>query len=263
MSSSASKWKDLAAQAEEQPRSAVPAMLVTGVVVGGMMALTLPFIVMPAVGKNLPYMATPAVKMQRALNFLQQHNYAKADTTSSTTTARATGKQRQRRTFLDLGSGDGDAVYQAVKLVDNKSTGTPYYQSCTGVELNSTLYLLSSVRRAFFWTREERARSTFVCRDFWHLPDHMLREADTVLIFGIQPLMRPFSETLALHIRPGTHVLSYRFHLPVVQSSMVENCDIGASLPNTTAGKNVDPLLQATLIYDEDEMRIYECTASH
>lgn len=236
------------------------AMIVAGMAVTGMMALTLPFVLLPATGKHLPYMATPATKLKKALQFIQQQRNSSqqmefttnTNTTSSAATAANCTPRRDRFcSFLDLGSGDGEAVYQAAQLVDG-NTGKPYYSQCTGVELNSTLYLLSNLRRTLCWTRDQRRRSNFVCRDFWKIPDPIIRESDTILIFGISSLMQPLSEKLARTCQTGTHVLSYRFPLPVANNAISSNNekDISASL------------LRAKLIYDIDEMRIYECEST-
>jgi hypothetical protein len=238
---------------EDEPknRSAALAMMIAGATVAGMMALTMPFVIMPASGKNLPYMATPAVKLKRALQFLQQRHIP-------TTTNRTSGNSNHsQRTFLDLGSGDGEAVYQAVQLMENNTNGKPYYAHCTGVELNSTLFLLSNIRRALFWTSDHRARSSFACRDFWKLPNETIRTADTILIFGIQPLMLPLSVKLAQTSSAGTHVLSYRFQLPVLDHA--RDADDRTATPSITEQSSSPLLLQAKLIYEEDEMRIYEC----
>lgn len=196
-----------------------------------LVALTVPFVFLPTSKKAmLPYMATPSAKLRQALQFI-------ADTTTS-------AKGQRRRTFLDLGSGDGESVKVALSILHPHSRA-PMFQHATGVELNSTLWLLSNLRR-LFWNADQRARSSFVCRDFWK--SH-LQTIDTILIFGVQPLMVPLSVKLAKECRPGTHVLSYRFPLPLRGSS-----------PPTTATTNDGPLLlHAKLVYDKEEMRIYEC----
>jgi hypothetical protein len=177
-------------------------------------------------------MATPGYKIRRALEFVQQNRKRQLLRVSS---ASASSQQPSdctppRRSFIDLGSGDGEGVYQAIR-------DDACYDEAVGVELNTTLYLLSQFRRYFYWTRDQRRRSRFLRRDFFTVD---LSRADTCLIFGVTPLMADISRTLRRQMPPGTYVLAYRFTLPL---ATVEAPD----------------LLQATVVYDEEEMRVYEC----
>ena len=233
---------------------------IAGTTVLGMVALTVPFVVLPTARKGLPYMATPAHKLKRALEVIRQRR--RRLLLKSHKNVDDSSLQQPRRVFVDLGSGDGEGVYQAVKLLDDENSrpdkdGSPpsyYYSSCIGIELNMTLDLLSNLRRLLFWSRPERARSQFQCRDFWTNTTSLLRTADTVLIFGVAPLMQPLSVMLRANgLRRGTHVVSYRFPLPVVATAKKGDDD-----DENNVNKD-NSLLRATLIYDEEEMRIYEC----
>lgn len=284
------EWSDsVPGPASKSPQpvkpSLVPALLVTGAVFGGILALTLPFVALPAwLGHSLPYMATPAKKVERALLFLRRLrrqrptlmlNHPSAASVSATSINTKTNTNS--RSFLDLGSGDGETVYQAVQQVfadDNGKTTSPYYSKCTGIELNSSLYLVSMVRRAFFWTPCQRRRSRFYCRDFFRTPASLIQESDTIFVFGIPSLMDSVSQMLALQkIRPGTHIICYRFTLPVqlptddgttpclsntYQSDAVKQMKRMPS-EKTVQSAALSPRVYATLIYDEEEMRIYEC----
>ena len=230
---------------------------IAGTTVLGMVALTVPFVVLPTARKGLPYMATPAHKLKKALEVIRQRRLLKRHKNVDDSSL-----QQPRRVFVDLGSGDGEGVYQAVKFFDDEnsqpdkddSPPSYYYSSCIGIELNMTLYLLSNFRRLLFWSRPERARSQFQCRDFWTNTTSLLRTADTVLIFGVAPLMQPLSVMLRANgLRRGTHVVSYRFPLPVVATAKKGDDD-----DENNVNKD-NSLLRATLIYDEEEMRIYEC----
>jgi hypothetical protein len=229
---------------DERLRRLWNAGLLAGSVVAGSIALIAPFVVPSrSIGHSkryfLPYMATPKDKVKQALDHTiriiasanAEPAYNLSDVRTSPTLASDTSIQRQRpRIFVDLGSGDGEAVRQAVLAG---------YDRAVGLELNYTLYLLSQVRRFVFWSAVERQRSQFLCQDLF---TYRLAEADTVMIFGIQPLMRSISSKLAKECRPGTTVLSYRFELPV-----------------TSADKDVDDsLLDAQVIYYEQEMRVYQ-----
>lgn len=171
-----------------------------GSVVLGTLALTAPFLSR----SPLPYMATPAGKVRRALESVKS----------------------KRHKFVDLGSGDGEAVYQATQVG---------YRQSVGVELNWTLVSLAQLRR-LLWTADERSRSTFHRQDLFQ---YNLSDADTVLIFGVNPLMVPISRKLAAECRAGTHILSYRFKLPLYDNEATND------------------LLDADIVYDHEEMVVY------
>ena len=173
--------------------------------VGLMVGLTAPFVFTKSA---LPYMATPKEKVSRALKFL---------------------KKGESGVFVDLGSGDGEAVYQAAKIG---------YRAL-GMETNFTLWAFSSLRRQLFWSSAERARSSFVWGNMfdYHLDKDL--QANTVMIFGVTPMMKSLSEKLALECPSGTHVLSYRFAIPLKHEEQPQ-------------------LLNAKIVYDQQEMRIYE-----
>lgn len=165
--------------------------------------LTAPFVLSRSA---LPYMATPGKKIHHALRYLDKG---------------------QKGIFVDLGSGDGEAVYQAAKLG----------YTAIGVELNFTLWAFSSLRRALFWSSFERERSTFVWSNFF---DYNLKDANTIFLFGVAPMMKSLSQKIKSEVKPKTDILSYRFALPLADD-----------------GEN--GLLEADIIYDRQEMRIYRC----
>jgi hypothetical protein len=264
---------------QRQETPPVMALLVAGSVVGGVLFLTLPFIVLPFIrGQTLPYMATPVKKLRHAFRFIQQQQQHNFYHHTGDTRNVPLHRQRQRH-FLDLGSGDGETIYQALRLLNTQNAsdetepqppggGTSsekhekhlayYYNCCTGVELNTTLYLWSWWRRTLFWTKQERSRATFLCRDMFHpssLSIHnnntnanLIHHAHTIFIFGIPALMSSISHLLVRHqCQPGTYIICYRFPLPI-DDCRAENLN--------------QPCLPATLIYEKDEMRIYECSTS-
>ena len=94
---------------QEQKNRSLIAAGFAGTTVLGVVALTVPFVFLPTARKGLPYMATPAHKLQKALQFLQQRG--RSHTNNS--------RPPQQRVFVDLGSGDGEGVYQAVQLADH------------------------------------------------------------------------------------------------------------------------------------------------
>jgi hypothetical protein len=182
----------------------VYAAIAAGATVFGTMALIAPFVVSRS---KLPYMATPSGKVRRALNYLQKNGHA-------------------CHVFADLGSGDGEAVYRAAQAG---------YRRAVGIELNYTLAGLAKMRR-LFWTKNERKRTSFYCQDMFH---YDIRAADTVMVFGVKPLMQSLSAKLKRECQPGAHVMSYRFRLPLCEEKSDTN------------------LLRAKIIYDVEEMRIY------
>jgi hypothetical protein len=149
--------------------------------IGATLALTAPFVVLKT---PLPYMATPAKKVKRALSSLP-----------------AIAK---RGTFVDLGSGDGTTLYQA------HCAG---FQRAIGYEVNWTLWGISQLRRTLFWGQGARQTVEIYCRDFF--ASSLPNDTSTVMVFGVTPLMKPLSMKLAKETRPGVFVLSYRFVLPI------------------------------------------------
>jgi hypothetical protein len=316
-------------------------LTIASVTVGTTLLLTAPFVF---VKSPLPYMVSPAHKIRRALHFshhyilrqrqLQQRSPIHTDRSSKQVIktgkeVSSSGKEGERVSsllFVDLGSGDGEAVYQAIRSRQNNEgvhsalcndscsidrnceyfapstlrpvnfdespgSATPqclswslpsYFTHAIGIEINYTLYLVSQIRRWCFWSRTEHERSTLLCGDFLrpkpalrdiralkvhpaketYASNPVLRHADVVYLFGVQPLMKPLSMLLANDCGPGTLVLSYRFRLPLANGGDAR--DSGMSEKNhhgTQRGYSGadDRLLHARIIYDHQEMRIYEC----
>ena len=176
-----------------------------GTIVIGVFGLKAPFVFTKS---RLPYMATPATKIRKALQHL--------------------GKEKKPGLFVDLGSGDGEGVYQAAKFGYN----------AVGIELNFTMWALSSIRRRLFWTAAERSRSKLLWSDLF---EYDLRDANAVMIFGVTPLMKPLSQKISSQCKSGTDILSYRFSLPLAHDKKTQN------------------LMKGAMIYDHEEMRIYRC----
>jgi len=190
----------------------------------GTLALTYPFVFSRS---PLPYMATPGAKLKKALAFIQKLN-----------------KQKQLN-FVDLGSGDGEAILQAAKLG---------FQNSTGVELNFTLWSISKFRLFRNLTSKERKNTKIIWGDLFIQP---LNEANAVLVFGVTPLMRQISQKLRKECLPGTYVLSYRFVLPTATSLAVKKDDEDG---DRDGDEDEDgSLFNAEIVYDKEEMRIYKC----
>lgn len=209
--------KDRTIQDPSNPNKTV-ALTTVAVVFGGTIALVAPFVFLSSTKARpfSPYIATPSRKLRRAFNFI-------ASTTSPS----------KRRMFLDLGSGDGESVYQAVQQQTREHQ--PLFHTAVGVELNSTLYFLSQLRRYSSWKTDERRRSTFYCRDMWKFQDQ-LSDYDTIFVSQIPAVQSRLGKMIAQECNPGTFLLSYRFH-----------------------GMMDDEELRAKLIYDDEEhLRIYQ-----
>lgn len=212
-----------------------------GGTVAGILAVTAPF-VWTQIRSPLPYMATPGRKVAAAMKYLSKQNYKNDD--------------KKQWIFVDWGSGDGEAVLQAAKYCDR----------AVGIELNATLYWISQLRRTLLLTssssRNYFPKTWFLYGDIFSteikellhlLPSETsesttIRTDVTIMMFGVQPLMESLSEKVVKDIqacgtRVGTvHVLSYRFLLPVEADSLR---DLSA--------------LKGRMVYDQEEMRIYEC----
>jgi len=123
----------------------------------------------------------------------------------------------------------------------------------------------------------------------WKMKIH---DADAVMIFGVKPLMGDIANKIERECQPGTFVMSYRFHIPTRtrdrsssssrshkvsdDDNVDDNDDDGAKDDSITgkkifskagakilgspgsAANNDDGKLGADLVYDKDEMRIYE-----
>ncbi|GFH61815.1 hypothetical protein CTEN210_18291 [Chaetoceros tenuissimus] len=179
-----------------------------------------PFITMQ-LRSSLPYMATPRRKILAALKEISKRKESQSSAPN------------QQFKYYDLGSGDGETVLAAA------STGW----KATGIELNSTLWGISSLRRLFS-PLSIRSRSAFIYGDIWK---NSIRDADAVMIFGVKPLMPAIAEKIGNECDPGTFVMAYRFHVPICSSEQVNE-----------KGEIRDGSLEADLIYDEEEMRIYQ-----
>jgi hypothetical protein len=194
--------------------------------------------------KSAPYMATPGHKIRHALQFL---NKTKTKTHhANQTQSSSSSSQPPPPVFVDLGSGDGQAVYEAARLG---------YRAI-GIEFNWTLWAISSLRRRLFWTSQERALSSFRRQDF--ISYNNLKEADTVMIFAIPKTMPILGTKIQLECRPGTDILAYRFGIPLAVDKN-DGKDNGDAHPTGSSQGNDDDDIRlcADLIYDREDMRIY------
>ena len=188
----------------------------------GTIALVSPFVFMQ-IKSPLPYMATPRRKIINALEFIKSQHQQK--------------DIRFKPRYFDLGSGDGETVLAA---------GSMNWRA-TGFELNSTLYLISKAR----WLMTPhviRKNCDFRYGDMWK---QNIGDADAVMIFGVKPLMPKIAHKIQSECRTGTFVLSYRFHIPLMNGND-HKVKLGQNEVKGSAG-----FLNADLVYDEEDMRVY------
>mmetsp|Transcript_21468 Transcript_21468/g.26339 ORF Transcript_21468/g.26339 Transcript_21468/m.26339 type:complete len:270 (-) Transcript_21468:33-842(-) len=233
----------------------------------GTILLISPFVVMQ-LRSPLPYMATPRKKVIVALEEIskrkKQASYnnsssgRSSNSTNNNTKSPSPSTKIKKLKYYDLGSGDGETVLAAA------SSGW----KSTGIELNSTLWGLSSIRRLFS-SKHIRQDSNFIWGDMW---SQSIYDADAVMIFGVKPLMPMIAKKVSNECRPGTYILSYRFLIPCITTNRdqngstlnksssnsferkknnVDGCDVDADVDD---GKK----LNADLIYNKEDMRIYE-----
>jgi SAM-dependent methyltransferase len=176
--------------------------------------------------KSAPYMATPGSKIRKALQFLNKATKGPRDKKQDT---------KEPPLFVDLGSGDGQAVYEAARLG---------YRA-VGIEFNWTLWAVSSIRRQLFWTPQEKSLSSFLRQDFH---SYNLQDADTIMIFAIPRTMPVLGKKIQQECKLGTDILAYRFGIPL---------SVDQEIPHDN-----DPKirLDADLIYHQQDMRIYRTT---
>ena len=219
------------------------------------MAFTMPFVSMQ-LRSSLPYMATPRSKVVRALKFIS--NRATSSHKKETLPLQHASMQqpiknnrKRQLNFVDLGSGDGTAVLAAASLGWN----------ATGLELNPSLWIISSIRRVFSASKEIRSNSQFVFGDMFQneVARKRLQGANCVMIFGVQSLMPKIAALVQNECRPGCYLMSYRFRVPLLLTDDEETAaeSIGGG-KHEKKGNDSFAGINASLIYDEEEMRIYE-----
>lgn len=147
---------------------------------------------------------------------------------------------------------------------DNNTTGTTILTAAslgwrsTGFELNPTLFFVSSLRRLFS-SKSIKNNSQLVLGDMFvnRIAKDKLQQANCVMIFGVKPLMPQISELVQRECQSGCFLMSYRFRVPLMnEKNATKTTNINSERDdNVQSNKS---LLHADLIYDEEEMRIYE-----
>lgn len=174
------------------------------------------------------------------------------DGRATLSTQLSTNSKNTQPKFVDLGSGDGTAIFAAASL----------RWKSTGVELNPTLWALSSVRR-IMQPPEIRNNCSFIYGDMFQSASlkRELRNATCVMVFGVNSLMPKIADLIQMECRQGVFVMSYRFQVP-----LLANEGTGGNDKFYREEKNESKLsgvLAASLIYEEEEMRVYELYRDH
>ena len=239
----------------EEESTRTSSSVAMGLIGGGfvtIVALTTPFITMQ-LKSSLPYMSTPRQKVEKALAFLSKRNQSmivnklksKDTCTTNNERNRVAGFQKQLH-FVDLGSGDGTAVLAAASLG----------WRAVGIEMNTSLWFLSSIRRLLFTDKKARINSQLKIGDMFDAStsQSILRNANCAMIFGISPLMPRIANLIERECQPGCWIMSYRFRVPLAKDSNDKD--------KKSSDQGLDPKgINASLIYDEEEMRIYELSS--
>lgn len=241
-----------------EDQSSTSKLLPLGLIGGSfvaIVALTTPFVTMQ-LKSSLPYMSTPRHKVEKALTFLSKrnqkiiaNNFEHKDIGTSTKAKNITKQQKQLH-FVDLGSGDGTAVLAASSLG----------WRATGIEMNPTLWLISSIRRLLSNNKKIRSNSQLKIGDMFaaSFSKSSLRNANCTMIFGVAPLMPRIADLIERECQPGCWIMSYRFRVP-----LANNSGNGNEVKNKKDQVSVGGGIHASLIYDEEEMRIYELDSDH
>jgi hypothetical protein len=148
--------------------------------------------------------------------------------------------------FVDLGSGDGTTIFTAASLS----------WKSTGIELNPTLWAISSLRR-IFQSSDIRSNCTFIHGDMFRSTrlKEELKKANCVMVFGVNLLMPKIADLIHMECDWGVFVMSYRFRVPLLPS---ENGRSNSTCCDRVHGGAIGGVIGASLIYEEEEMRVYE-----
>lgn len=212
---------------------------------------TFPFVAMQ-LRSPLPYMATPRYKVEKALGFLlERQMISNRQLKSNIRTNGGNMMKRSNKTqprFVDLGSGDGTTIFAAASLSWKSA----------GIELNPTLWAISSLRRMVQPT-DIRNDCTFIHGDMFKSSrlKHELNQADCVMVFGVNSLMPRIADLIEKECQKDVFVMSYRFRVPLLKRIDVSNA-IGTTFDDKIIqNESKSGVIDASHIYEEKEMRVY------
>ncbi|KAA3671968.1 uncharacterized protein DEA37_0013916 [Paragonimus westermani] len=118
-----------------------------------------------------------------------------------------TAQQAEQLTSLgsviDLGSGDGRVLIDLFRRPELR------FDQGVGVELNRPLVLYS--RWKAYRMGVERSKLLFICGNMWKTD---LSKYHTILVFGVDSMMKQLEEKINREILPNTFVITCRYPLP-------------------------------------------------
>jgi len=193
MMTESSKSIDYFAASEEnsppKPKSTggLVAFAAVTAITGGLVAVTVPFI-LPAFRRVcLPYVPATSKQVENVVKVLGK------------------GRGGASCNVAEIGSGDGRIAFEVAKQG----------YSVTGYELNPWLVYYS---RIMGWKQGLHKHCKFVKQDLWKVN---YRTFNNVVIFGVEEMMPALEEKLVAEMRPGTRIVACRFPLAGIRPDQV------------------------------------------
>jgi SAM-dependent methyltransferase len=200
------------------------ALTIGALAIGGS-ALAVPFL-LPALRRHaLPYVPATNKQLDNVFKAIKIFN----------NTRNLASKQNPQK-LIDLGSGDGRIVFEAVKRG---------YQA-TGVELNSVLVAYSKIKTLTHWQKMKKEafnegqstiklyRPIFRRADLWKVD---MSQYDIIVVFGVQEMMSELAIKLKKEMQNETLIVSCRYPIEAYKSIY-----------------NLDDELDSVWIYDKSSL---------
>ncbi|CAF4993707.1 unnamed protein product, partial [Rotaria sp. Silwood1] len=163
---------------QEQQSSKKFGRILLGVCGGiGLTVLAVPFLT-PALRRHaLPYVPATREQLDNIFNLLKQYS------------------TKQRQHLIDLGSGDGRIVFEAIQQ------GFP---RATGIEINRVLVYYARLKA---YLSNQGNICKFKRANLWK---HDLSKYDTIVLFGVDTMMEPLLKKLSKEISDESIVITCR-----------------------------------------------------
>ncbi|CAF3903164.1 unnamed protein product [Rotaria sordida] len=148
----------------------------------GLTVLSVPFLT-PALRRHaLPYVPATREQLDNIFNLLKQYS------------------TKQRQHLIDLGSGDGRIVFEAIQQ------GFP---RATGIEINRVLVYYARLKA---YLSNQGKICQFKRANLWK---HDLSKYDTIVLFGVDTMMEPLLKKLSKEITDESIVITCRYQFPI------------------------------------------------
>ncbi|CAF4031574.1 unnamed protein product [Rotaria sp. Silwood2] len=148
----------------------------------GLTVLSVPFLT-PALRRHaLPYVPATREQLDNIFNLLKQYS------------------TKQRQHLIDLGSGDGRIVFEAIQQ------GFP---RATGIEINRVLVYYARLKA---YLSNQGKICQFKRANLWK---HDLSKYDTIVLFGVDTMMEPLLKKLSKEITNESIVITCRYQFPI------------------------------------------------